>query len=70
MSSTLFAKLWNDHVITEIDERTALLQVDRHIVHEVSSAGAFQLLSRTQRAVVAPLQTFATQDHILSTQPG
>lgn len=70
MSSTLFAKLWNDHVITEIDERTALLQVDRHIVHEVSSAGAFQLLSRTQRGVVAPHQTFATQDHILSTQPG
>jgi 3-isopropylmalate/(R)-2-methylmalate dehydratase large subunit len=70
MASTLFSKLWNDHVITEIDERTALLQVDRHIVHEVSSAGAFQLLSQTQRGVVAPHQTFATQDHILSTQPG
>ena len=70
MSSTLFAKLWNDHVISKIDERTSLLQVDRHIVHEVSSAGAFQLLSRSQRKVVAPHQTFATQDHILSTQPG
>jgi homoaconitase/3-isopropylmalate dehydratase large subunit len=33
MSLTLFAKLWNDHVITKIDERTSLLQVDRHIVH-------------------------------------
>jgi 3-isopropylmalate/(R)-2-methylmalate dehydratase large subunit len=70
MPSTLFAKLWDDHAIAELDGSTTLLQVDRHIVHEVSSAAAFQQLSRSQRRVVAPGQTFATQDHILSTQPG
>ena len=70
MPSTLFAKLWDDHAIAELDGSTTLLQVDRHIVHEVSSAAAFQQLSRSQLRVVAPSQTFATQDHILSTQPG
>jgi 3-isopropylmalate/(R)-2-methylmalate dehydratase large subunit len=70
MPSTLFAKLWNEHAITELDKRTTLLQVDRHVIHEVSSAAAFQQLDRSKRAVAAPSQSFATQDHILSTRPG
>ena len=67
---TLFERLWDDHAIAELDARTTLLQVDRHIVHEVSSAEAFRQLERAGRGVHAPAQTFATQDHILSTQPG
>ncbi|MEP7209094.1 MAG: 3-isopropylmalate dehydratase large subunit [Casimicrobiaceae bacterium] len=70
MPETLFAKLWNDHAIVDLDARTTLLQVDRHIVHEVSSAAAFQQLDQQGRTVNAPGQTFATQDHILSTRPG
>ena len=70
MPSILFAKLWNDHAIAELDEQTTLVQIDRHLAHEVSSAGAFQRLTQDQRSVAAPGQTFATQDHILSTQPG
>jgi 3-isopropylmalate/(R)-2-methylmalate dehydratase large subunit len=70
MPRTLFERLWDDHAIADLDERTALLQVDRHIVHEVSSAEAFRQLERAGRTVQCPGQTFATQDHILSTRPG
>ncbi|HEX8012969.1 MAG TPA: 3-isopropylmalate dehydratase large subunit [Casimicrobiaceae bacterium] len=67
---TLFAKLWDDHAIVDLDEHTTLLQVDRHVVHEVSSAEAFRQLERAGRTVDSPAQTFATQDHIVSTRPG
>jgi 3-isopropylmalate/(R)-2-methylmalate dehydratase large subunit len=67
---TLLDRLWADHVIAPLDARTDLLQVDRHVVHEVSSPEAFQQLRRAGRRVACPEQTFATQDHILSTRPG
>jgi len=70
MPLTLFDRLWNDHLIADLDGGTGLLQVDRHVVHEVSSAEAFRKLERSGRAVASPQQTFATQDHILSTQVG
>jgi 3-isopropylmalate/(R)-2-methylmalate dehydratase large subunit len=70
MPRTLFDHLWNDHLIADLDERTGLLQVDRHVVHEVSSAEAFRQLRRAGHRVASPQQTFATQDHILSTRPG
>jgi 3-isopropylmalate/(R)-2-methylmalate dehydratase large subunit len=70
MARTLFDRLWDDHVIIHLDDHTDLLQVDRHVVHEVSSPEAFQQLRKAGRKVAAPRQTFATQDHILSTRPG
>jgi 3-isopropylmalate/(R)-2-methylmalate dehydratase large subunit len=70
MPQTLFDRLWNDHLIADIDATTGLLHVDRHLVHEVSSAEAFRQLRATGRKVAQPAQTFATQDHILSTLPG
>ena len=62
--------MWSEHRITDLGDGVDLLQVDRHVIHEVSSAGAFQQLARAGRRVRAPRQTFATQDHILSTAPG
>ena len=70
MPRTLFDRLWDDHVVASLDAHTDLLQVDRHVVHEVSSAEAFRQLRASGRGVAAPDQTFATQDHILSTRPG
>jgi 3-isopropylmalate/(R)-2-methylmalate dehydratase large subunit len=70
MPRTLFDHIWDDHLIADLDDRTGLLQVDRHIVHEVSSAEAFRQLQRNGHRVASPRQTFATQDHILSTRPG
>jgi 3-isopropylmalate/(R)-2-methylmalate dehydratase large subunit len=70
MPRTLFDRLWDDHLIADLDAGTGLLQVDRHVVHEVSSPEAFRQLQRSGREVASPQQTFATQDHILSTRPG
>jgi 3-isopropylmalate/(R)-2-methylmalate dehydratase large subunit len=70
MPLTLFDRIWDDHTIAHLDERTDLLQVDRHLVHEVSSPEAFRQLRRAGRGVASPAQTFATQDHIVSTRPG
>jgi 3-isopropylmalate/(R)-2-methylmalate dehydratase large subunit len=66
---SLFERLWDDHVIDELGDGTSLLQIDRHVLHEVSSPAAFQELRNTGRAIASPSQTFATQDHILSTAP-
>ena len=68
--ATLFDRLWDDHLIDDLGGGICLLQIDRHVLHEVSSAAAFQSLRRSGRTVAAPAQTYATQDHILSTAPG
>ncbi len=67
---TLFDRLFDDHVIAALGDGVSLLQIDRHLVHEVSSAAAFQQLRNGGRTVASPKQTFATQDHIVSTKPG
>lgn len=68
--STLFERIWADHRIAELSDRVDLLQIDRHLIHEVSSPVAFQQLAKAGRRVHSPAQTFATQDHILSTKRG
>ena len=70
MPKTLFDKVWDEHAIADLGDGVSLLQVDRHILQEVSSAAAFQSLRATSRIVACPAQTCATQDHILSTSPG
>lgn len=39
---TLLDKVWDEHVVTMRDEKTAILYVDRHLVHEVTSPQAFE----------------------------
>jgi 3-isopropylmalate/(R)-2-methylmalate dehydratase large subunit len=70
MPRILLERLWDDHRIVDLDATTSLLQIDRHVVHEVSSPAAFRHLARAGHGVASPQQTFATQDHIVSTQPG
>ena len=67
---TLFDRLWDDHVVADLGGGVSLLQIDRHVLQEVSSAAAFQNLRDNGRSVASPRQTFATQDHILSTARG
>ena len=69
-SATLFDKIWQAHVIETVDDSVDLLAIDRHFVHEVSSAEAFRQLDTAKRSVAQPRQTFAVHDHIVSTQPG
>lgn len=67
---TLFEKIWDDHHVTELDAGRHLIAIDRHVLQEVSSPQAFSGLSRAGRRVRHPDLTFATNDHIVSTEPG
>jgi len=66
-SRTLFDKIWQAHVIDPVDDDVDLLAIDRHFVHEVSSAEAFRQLDTAKRRVAEPRHTFALHDHIVST---
>jgi len=68
--STLFRKLWDAHVVEEHDGAPALLYVDLHLVHEVTSAQAFEGLRVAGLPVRRPDLTVATMDHNVPTLPG
>ena len=42
MSLTLYDKIWNEHLVNQQEDGTALLFVDRHLIHEVTSPQAFE----------------------------
>ncbi len=65
--STIFEKIWNDHVIYEKQGGPSLLYIDRHLVHEVTSPQAFDGLRANKRTVRRPDLTFATMDHNVPT---
>ena len=67
---TLFEKVWSSHVVAELGESRALLHVDRHMLHDLTSPQAFDGLRRAGRGVRNPELTFAAQDHLVSTEPG
>ena len=70
MPSTLFDKIWDAHVVVEeTDEAPALLYVDLHLVHEVSSPQAFAQLDRRGLPVRRPERCLATLDHSTPTLP-
>ena len=54
MSTTLYDKIWNDHLVDQQEDGTALLFVDRHLVHEVTSPQAFEGLRNSNRKVRHP----------------
>jgi len=68
MGKTLFDKIWDAHVVD--DTEPALLYVDLHRVHEVTSAQAFEGLRLAGRMVRRPDLTVATMDHNVPTEPG
>jgi len=63
---TLFEKIWDDHIVRE-DEGRALLYIDLHLVHEVTSPQAFEGLRLANRKVRRPDLTLATMDHNVPT---
>lgn len=65
--STLFDKVWERHVVSELPGGGALLYIDRHLVHEVTSPQAFDGLREFNRPVRRPDLTFATVDHNVPT---
>src|SRR5262250_1440531 len=70
MSSTLAEKLWESHLVRREPGEPTLLYVDLHLVHEVTSAQAFDGLRLAGRRVRRPELTVATMDHNVPTTPG
>jgi len=67
MPRTMLEKVWDDHVVHEEPGRPALLYIDLHLVHEVTSPQAFEGLRLSGRRVRRPDLTVATMDHNVPT---
>ncbi|PIV72257.1 MAG: 3-isopropylmalate dehydratase large subunit [Rhodocyclales bacterium CG17_big_fil_post_rev_8_21_14_2_50_68_7] len=63
MPQTLYDKLWISHLVRQEDDGTALLYVDRHLVHEVTSPHAYEGLKLAGRGVWRADSIVATADH-------
>ena len=64
---TLFDKVWDAHVVKRLADGTAILYIDRHLVHEVTSPQAFEGLRVAGRTVRRPEATIAVADHNVPT---
>ena len=67
VSKTLYDKLWDSHLVVERDDGSALLYIDRHILHEVTSPQAFEGLRVSGRKPWRLDTNIATPDHNIST---
>ena len=67
MSKTLYDKLWESHVVSSETDGTALLYIDRHLVHEVTSPQAFEGLRLANRPLWRAGSVVATADHNTTT---
>jgi 3-isopropylmalate/(R)-2-methylmalate dehydratase large subunit len=65
---TLYDKLWDSHVVEPREDGAALIYIDRHLVHEVTSPQAFEGLHLAGRQVRRPEATLAVVDHNVSTR--
>jgi 3-isopropylmalate/(R)-2-methylmalate dehydratase large subunit len=67
MLKTLFQKIWDSHVVAQQPESPAVLYVDLHLIHEVTSPQAFTGLRQRGLKVRRPDKTVATMDHSIPT---
>ena len=67
MPKTMFEKIWDAHVVRQEEGQPALIYIDLHLVHEVTSPQAFEGLRLTGRKVRRPELTVATMDHNVPT---
>ncbi len=67
---TLFQKIWDSHVVAEEPGAPAVLYIDLHLVHEVTSPQAFSVLKERGLKVRRPDRTVATMDHSIPTKGG
>jgi 3-isopropylmalate/(R)-2-methylmalate dehydratase large subunit len=67
MPLTLYDKIWKEHLVHQQEDGTALLFVDRHLIHEVTSPQAFEGLRNSNRKVRQPNLTLAVVDHNIPT---
>src|SRR5215213_6052228 len=67
MPRTLYDKIWDEHVVRSEDDGTAVLYIDRHLVHEVTSPQAFEGLELAGRKVWRVSANLAVSDHNVPT---
>lgn len=67
---SLFEKLWQQHVVADLDASASLLHIDRVFLHERTGSVALQTLEDDGRRVRHPELAFCTMDHIVDTLPG
>ena len=67
MAKTMFDKIWDNHIVSDEVGKPTILYVDLHLVHEVTSAQAFEELRLTGRKVRRPDLTVAPVDHNVPT---
>ena len=70
MAATLFERVWDAHVVRREHDGPALLYVDLHLIHEVTSPQAFEGLRLAGRGVRRPDRSLATMDHNVPTVDG
>lgn len=66
-SKTLYDKIWDAHLVKQRDDGTALIYIDRHLIHEVTSPQAFEGLRLAGRKPWRADANFATPDHNIPT---
>ncbi len=67
MALTLFDKIWNSHIVHQEAGKPAIIYIDLHLVHEVTSPQAFEGLRLNNRTVRRPERTILTADHNIPT---
>src|ERR1700722_17018608 len=67
MGKTLFDKIWEKHVVKQIDNGPSVMYIDKHLIHEVTSPQAFAGLNKRGIKVLRPKQIVATADHNVPT---
>jgi 3-isopropylmalate/(R)-2-methylmalate dehydratase large subunit len=70
MGRTLFDKIWDAHVVKDLDDGTSLVHLDRVFIHERTGSIALTSLKERGLPVRNAKQVFATMDHIVDTLPG
>ena len=67
MMKTLYDKIWESHIVAQEADKPALLYIDLHLIHEVTTPQAFESLRLANRKVRRPDLTFGTLDHAIPT---
>lgn len=70
MTKTMYEKIWDSHVVHQEKGQPAILYVDLHLIHEVTTPQAFEGLRAAGRRVRRPGLTVAVVDHNTPTDPG
>jgi 3-isopropylmalate/(R)-2-methylmalate dehydratase large subunit len=70
MAKTLFDKIWDSHVITDLGNGFVLLHIDRLLLHDLSGARALREVMEKGYTPAQPRLIYATPDHAISTMPG